>query len=183
MSTILGISGSLRRDSYNTALLHAAADLAPDGMRLEVATLHGIPVYDGDGETERGIPEPVTALKERVAAADGLLLATPEYNHSLPGALKNAMDWLSRPPADRPRVFHGRPVALMGATPSATGTRYAQAAWLPVLQTLGTLPWFGGALYVGHARKVFDESGTLTDPDLRERLRGFLTGFAEFLDR
>ncbi|MFA9461051.1 NADPH-dependent FMN reductase [Thiohalorhabdus sp. Cl-TMA] len=182
MATLLGISGSLRRGSFNTALLHAAESLAPDGVRLEIATLHGIPLFDGDVERE-GVPDVVTALKDRIAECDGLLLATPEYNHSLPGPLKNAVDWLSRPQADQPRVFHGRPVALVGATPGPTGTRYAQTAWLPVIQNLGMRPWFGGAFYLSQARQAFDESGTLMDPDYRERLRGFLAGFAEFLGR
>ena len=145
MTTILGISGSLRRGSYNAALLRAAAELAPAGVRIEMASIRGIPLYDGDVETESGIPSAVRALKERIASADGVLLVTPEYNNSIPGPFKNAIDWLSRPPADIPRVFGDRPVALMGATIGQGGTGLSQAAWLPVLRVLGTRPWFGRA--------------------------------------
>src|SRR5262245_20710417 len=104
MSTIVGIPGSLWRGSFNAALLRAAAQLAPAGCKLEIASIRGIPVYDGDLEAQ-GIPETVAQLKERIAAAGGLLLATPEYNNSLPGPLKNAIDWLSRPSADSARIF------------------------------------------------------------------------------
>ena len=108
MARIVGIAGSFRRGSHNTALLRAARALAPAGTEVEIASIAGIPLYDGDLESERGIPEPVAALKDRIAAAEGLLLVTPEYNHSMPGVLKNAVDWLSRPPKDIPRVFGGQ---------------------------------------------------------------------------
>ena len=117
MTKLFGLSGSLRRGSLNAALLRAAAELMPQGATLTVGTIHGIPLYDADIEAADGIPGPVTALKDAIAAADGLLLATPEYNNSIPGVLKNAIDWLSRPPADIKRVFAGRPVALIGASP------------------------------------------------------------------
>src|SRR5688572_15968702 len=129
MPIIIGLAGSLRRGSYNAALLRAAADMAPAGSRIEIETLAEIPLYDGDVESKDGIPGSVTRLKDRIAAASGLLLATPEYNNSMPGVFKNAMDWLSRPPGDIARVFGSKPVALMGATPGAGGTRLAQAAW------------------------------------------------------
>ena len=141
--TILGIAGSLRHSSFNDALLRAAAAAAPAGCTVDIASIRGIPLYDGDVEDATGVPEVVETLKERVAAADGLLLVTPEYNNSIPGVLKNAIDWLSRPASDVPRVFGNRPIALMGATPGRGGTILAQAAWLPVLRTLGTRPWFG----------------------------------------
>lgn len=180
MATIVGIAGSLRKSSYNAALLRAAAELVPAPGRIEIASVAGIPLYDGDAESERGLPEAVAALKERIAAADGLLLATPEYNHSLPGVLKNAFDWLSRPPKDVPRVFGDKPVAVIGATTGPGGTRLAQAAWLPVLRALGTRPWFGRQLYVASAAQVFDADGRLADEKVEKLLSDFVSGFAAF---
>jgi len=181
MTTILGISGSLRTGSFNTSLLRAAVDVAPAGVSFETATIRGIPVYDGDVEAEHGIPESVALLKERIAAADGVLLVTPEYNNSLPGAFKNAIDWTTRPAADIARVWRGRKVALIGASPGNFGTILSQEAWLPVLRTLGTHTWFGGRLMVSRANTVFDADGNLTDETLRERLQKFIHGFVEFV--
>ena len=181
MARIVGIAGSLRRGSHNTALLRAARALAPAGTEVEIASVAGIPLYDGDLESERGIPEPVAALKDRIAAAEGLLLVTPEYNHSMPGVLKNAVDWLSRPPKDIPRVFGGKPVAIMGATPGPGGTRLAQAAWLPVLRALGTRAWSGRLLYVAGAGQAFDAEGHLVDETVRKLLGEFMTGFTAFV--
>jgi NAD(P)H-dependent FMN reductase len=179
MTRLLAIPGSLRKGSFNHALLRAAAELAPGGTVIEIATIDGIPLYDGDLESERGIPQPVVALKERIVDADGLLLATPEYNNSVPGVLKNAIDWLSRPPKDIPRVFGGRPVAMLGATPGRGGTRLAQVAWLPVLRTLGTRLWSDKQLYVDGAAEAFDGDGRLIDAQLRQRLATFVAAFAE----
>ncbi|KQT11575.1 NADPH-dependent FMN reductase [Ramlibacter sp. Leaf400] len=183
MTTLLGLSGSLRKGSFNTSLLRAAAGLMPAGATLEIATLHGIPLYDGDLEAGEGIPAAVQALKDRVVAADGLLLATPEYNNGMPGVLKNGIDWLSRPPADIGRVFGGRQVAVMGASPGGFGTILAQNAWLPVLRTLGTRPWFGGRLMVARAGQAFNEQGELVDEKVKDQLRGFLQGFVDSLQR
>lgn len=183
MPTILGISGSLRAGSYNTALLRAAAGLMPAGATLEIATLHGIPLYDGDVEAREGLPPAVQALKDRVVAADALLLATPEYNNGVPGVLKNAIDWLSRPASDISRVFGGRPVAVIGASPGGFGTILAQNAWLPVLRTLGTRPWFGGRLMVSRAGQVFDEAGGMADEKMKAQLQQFLQGFVASLQR
>jgi chromate reductase len=178
---LVGIAGSLRKGSYNAALLRAAAELAPAGTQVEVASIRGIPLYDGDLEAEQGIPALVAELKDRIAAADGLLIATPEYNNSLPGVLKNAIDWLTRPSRDIPRVFGDKPVAIMGATPGGGGTRLAQTAWLPVLRTLGTRAWFGKQLYVASAGEVFDAEGRLVDEKIAKHLAGFMAGFAEFV--
>lgn len=181
MARLVGLSGSLRRGSFNTALLRAAAELTPGGVELSVHTIRGIPLYDADVESAEGIPQTVIDLKEAIAAADGLLLATPEYNNSMPGVLKNAIDWLSRPPADIPRVFGGKPVALMGASAGGFGTILSQDACLSVLRTLRTRPWFGGRLLVSRAQGVFDEAGAMTDEALEEQLRQFVHGFAAFV--
>ena len=181
MTKLIGIAGSLRKASYNTALLRAAAQLAPAGTEVEIASIKGIPLYDGDLESERGIPAPVSALKEKIASADGLLLVTPEYNNSMPGVLKNAIDWLSRPADDIERFFGNKPVAIMGATPGRGGTRLAQNAWLPVLRTLGTRAWFGEQLYVAGAGQVFDAEGRLVDEKVKKLLSEFMAGFAAFV--
>ena len=137
MTTILGISGSLRAGSLNSSLLRAAAEEMPPNVALEIGSIQGIPLYNGDVEATEGLPDAVVALKERIAAADGLLLVTPEYNNSLPGVFKNAIDWLSRPDTDIARVFGGRPVGVIGASPGGFGTLLSQTAWLPVLKTAG----------------------------------------------
>src|ERR1700738_327784 len=176
MTKVLGISGSLRRGSYNSALLRAAARLMPEDATLEVASIRGIPLYDADVEAQ-GIPATVNQLKEAIIAADGVLLATPEYNNSLPGVFKNAIDWLSRPASDVKRVFGGRRFAIIGASPSGFGTVLSQTAWLPVLRTLGTQPWFGARLMVARAGGVFDDGGNLKDPLVEEQLKHFLAGY------
>lgn len=177
MIRIVGLSGSLRRQSLNSALLRAARDLMPPDAKLEIASIAGIPLYDGDEEDGSGIPDTVARLKDAIAISDGLLLVTPEYNNGIPGVFKNAIDWASRPPGDSARVFAGRPVAVIGASPGGFGTILAQDAWLPVLRTLGTRPWCEGRLMVARAGGVFDGDGNLTDATLRERLAAFLGDF------
>jgi NAD(P)H-dependent FMN reductase len=177
MAKILGIAGSLRRASFNASLLRAAVELAPAGTTLEIASIHGIPLYDADVEA-RGIPAAVAELKEKVVAADALLLVTPEYNNSIPGVFKNVIDWLSRPPADAARVFANRHVTLIGASPGRFGTVQSQRAWLPVLRTLRMRPWFGVPLYVSGAASVFDGEGRLVDADVRMQLEQLLREFA-----
>ncbi len=177
---IIALSGALRRGSYNTALLRAAAGMAPDGVEIELRTLHGIPLYDGDVEAE-GIPEAVTALREAIRAADGLLVGTPEYNNSIPGVLKNGIDWLSRPSGEGARLFGGKPTALVGATPGGFGTVQSQDALLSVFRTLGSDFWMAGRLMVSKAGSVFDAEGRLTDDKVRGQLQQFVHGFADFV--
>ena len=178
---IIGIAGSLRVRSNNAMLLQAAVASAGDAATIDVASIVDIPLYNFDVE-EQGIPGAVTALKERIAAADGLLLVTPEYNNSLPGVLKNAIDWLTRPASDIPRVFHDLPVAVIGASNGQGGTGLAQLAWLPVLRTLRMKAWFGGRLQLPNADEVFDESGRIVDEGVRKRIERFVRGFAQFVD-
>ena len=175
---LVGLSGSLRRGSLNSAILRQAATMMPVRALLDVETIRGIPLYNGDLEAREGIPERVVSLKERSAAADGLLLVTPEYNNSIPGPFKNAIDWLTRPAEDIARVFGGKPVALIGASQGSFGTILSQNAWLPVLRMLGADLWSGGRLLIPKAQSLVDEAGEITDPGTRARLEAFRAGFA-----
>jgi chromate reductase, NAD(P)H dehydrogenase (quinone) len=177
MGSIVGLCGSLRAGSYNSALLRAAAELVPDNWRLEIESIRDIPLYNADVEAAQGIPAAVARIKDAIAGADGLLLASPEYNNSLPGVAKNAVDWLTRPDGDSARVFSRRPVAVIGASPGSFGTILAQSAWLPVFRTLGADFWAGGRLIVSRAGQAFDAGGRITDAALSERLKTFLAGF------
>jgi len=180
---IVGMSGSTRRGSFNAALLRAAAAAMPQGAQMRIASIAAIPLYNGDEEAAHGIPEAVGALKEAIAAADGLFLVSPEYNNSVPGVAKNAIDWLSRPAADIARVFGGKPVAIAGASPGGFGTVLSQNAWLPVFKTLGADLWSGGRLLVSRAGTVFDASGEIGDEAVRENVRKFVAGFVAFVSR
>ena len=180
MTHIVGIAGSLRRASFNHGLLRAAETLMPAGVTLEVRTLAGIPLYDADAEAASGLPPAVVALKEAMAGADGVILATPEYNNGIPGVFKNAIDWASRPAADIGRVFGDKPFALIGASPGGFGTVLSQDAWLAELRTLGTRIWTGGRLLVARAGDHFDADGNLVDAVIRDRLKKFLEGFVTF---
>ena len=161
-------------------LLQAIVETAPSGTTIEVGSIKDIPLYNGDVEAA-GVPAAVLALKERVTTADGLLLVSPEYNHSIPGVFKNAIDWISRPPADIARVFGGRPVGVIGATPGPGGTIQMQLAWLPVLRALGTVPFFGARVMLAHAGKVFDEQGKIHDPAVRAQVQQYIADFAQFV--
>ncbi|HEU5293637.1 MAG TPA: NADPH-dependent FMN reductase [Burkholderiaceae bacterium] len=183
MVKILGISGSLRAGSFNTALLRAAQAAAGADVLIEAVTLHGIPLYDGDLEARDGAPAAVREMKQRILDHDGLLMVTPEYNNGVPGVFKNAVDWLSRKTTDMPPVFADRPVAVIGASPGGFGTIMAQNNWLPVLRTLGARHWSGGRLMVSRAQSVFGPDGTLQDEATRKQLAEFVHGFAQFVAR
>jgi len=183
MPNILAITGSVRSGSFNQMLTKAVVAHAPAGLSIEAASIQDVPLYDGDAEATSGIPPAVQALKERIVAAQGVLLITPEYNNSIPGTFKNTIDWTSRPSSDIARVYGGKPVGVIGATPGPGGTALAQLAWLPVLRTLGTIPFFGARLQVAHASKVFDASGALTDDAVRGQIERYLTAFSAFVAR
>jgi chromate reductase, NAD(P)H dehydrogenase (quinone) len=179
---LIAIVGSLRQRSYNGMLARAATEMAPPGVGVEIASIADVPLYNEDVEAS-GMPPAVAVVKDAVARADGLLLVSPEYNDSIPGVLKNAIDWLSRPARDIARVFANLPVAVIGATPGHGGTSLAQAAWLPTLRTLGTLPYFGARVLLSRADRAFATDGRLTDLDARARLATFMAGFAAFAAR
>ena len=181
MVTIVGISGSLREQSFNAGLLKAAAETAPEGCRLSVGSIRGIPLYDGDVEASEGIPPAVVSLQAKIKAADGLLLVTPEYNNGIPGVFKNAIDWLTRPPEERLAVFAGKPVGLMGVTPGSFGTAFSQYVWLPVLRVLNTQVWSGRLLWVSGATAKFDDQGKLTDDGVKRQLAKYMAGFSAFV--
>ena len=183
MTTIVGISGSLRKHSFNAGLLRAASEVMPAGSSLTIGSIQDIPLYNADVEEADGIPESVEKLKNQIASSDGLLLVTPENNNSMPGVFKNALDWISRPPQDRSRVFANRPIGLMGATPGSFGTAFSQYAWLPVLRVLGTQVWSGRLMWVSSAGSKFDPEGNLTDEGVKKQLTKYMTGFVTFVEQ
>lgn len=183
MANIVGISGSLRKYSLNAGLLRAAAEAVPEGSTLVIESIKGIPLYDGDIEEAEGIPTIVSDLKERIATADGLLMVTPEYNNSIPGVFKNTIDWLTRLPEDRQRIFGNLPIGLIGVTPGSFGTAFSQYAWLPVLRVLGAQVWAGELMWVSGATDKFDEKGNLEDERVKKQLNNYMSGFADFVAR
>jgi chromate reductase len=168
---ILAIPGSLRDGSYNKLLIHAAEELAPDGVEIHIFDIDDIPLYNQDEDTPDE-PESVAHLREAIRDADALLLSTPEYNYSLPGVLKNAIDWASRPPGNAPLT--GKPVAIMGAATGMSGTMRAQLAWRPVFLFTDS-PMVGKPeVYVAQAGQKFDREGRLTDETARTLIRQLL---------
>jgi chromate reductase len=167
---VLGISGSLRRGSLNTALLRAAVALAPEGMRIEVEAIRDTPPYDEDVRAQ-GFPEPVSRLREAIRRADALLIVTPEYNYSLPGVLKNALDWASRPP-DQP--FAGKPLGIMGASGGVRGTMRAQYDLRRVAVFLDMHPVNKPEVFVRNGQQMFDTEGALVDEATRKVVRQHL---------
>jgi chromate reductase len=166
--TVLGISGSLRSDSHNRKLLHAAAELFPGDVEVEIWDgLKAIPPYDEDDDADSA-PAAVAQLRAAVAGADALFFTTPEYNHSIPGVLKNAIDWASRPAGAS--AFMNKPVAVVGASTGAFGAIWAQAELRKVLASTGARV-VEGELALGHAHERFDDEGRLRDANLREELQ------------
>ena len=168
--TILGIAGSLRKKSYNRAALRAAQLLAPENVKLEIFELDGIPMFNQD--EEQNPPEKVKLLKARIRAADAILLVTPEYNYSIPGVLKNAIDWASRPYGDN--AWQGKPVAVMGASVGAQGSSRAQYHLRQVFVFLDMLPLNKPEVMIGNASQRFDEAGNLVDEDTKKHIRELL---------
>ena len=179
--TLVGISGSLRKASFNTALLRAASELMPEGTTLAVHSIRDIPLYDGDVEAAEGLPAAVRSLKDAIAASGGLLLASPEYNASIPGVLKNAIDWLSRGPM--PHGLFEVPTAILGASDGTIGTTRAQAILRQTLATLNAPAMPFPQVLMATAQKKFDAEGKLTDDATREFLRTYLVAVARWMRR
>ena len=176
---VLGISGSLRKDSFNTATLRAAQELTPDGMNIRIKTLEDIPVYNEDLRAQ-GYPAPVQTLRSEIADADAVLIATPEYNYSIPGVLKNAIDWASRPPE---QPFDGKPIAIMGASPGRVGTARAQYHLRQCFVFMNGLVLNRPEVMVAGASSLFDASGRLTDEATREHVAKLLEALAGWARR
>jgi chromate reductase, NAD(P)H dehydrogenase (quinone) len=177
---VLGICGSLRRDSYNRALLVAAQEVAPPEMQIRLLDLHGIPAYDADLEAT-GDPEGVRRLKKAIRSADALLIATPEYNYGIPGALKNAIDWASQP--KRRSVLDAKPVAIMGATTGIGGTAEAQAQLRRVLMFPGAQTLPEPEVFVSLAEGKFDHELRLIDEETRIAIERLLEALVEWTAR
>jgi chromate reductase len=174
---VLAVAGSLRAGSFNRGLARAAIDVAPDGLALEPFDIAGIPLYDGDLEAQ-GDPDAVRRFKAAIAAADGVLIATPEYNYSIPGVLKNALDWASRAPE---RALLHKPVALIGASGGGFGTVRAQLALRQMFVFTESYVMAKPELWVSRARERFDEKGNLTDDGVRDDLQALVGAFAEWI--
>jgi chromate reductase len=178
--TFLGIAGSLRRLSYNRGLIRAAIELAPQGISVIPYDIADIPMYNADVEAQ-GDPEPVARFKAAIAGVDGLLIASPEYNHCVPGVLKNAIDWASRPP--RGSVLTGKPIAIMGASTSRGGTARAQAQLRDGLSYTGGLVLPLPEVLVPRAFERFDGESNLTDEETRANVRDLLVAFRAWTRR
>jgi chromate reductase len=177
---VVGIAGSLRQASLNRALLRAAVEAAPSNLAIEIHVLDAIPLYNGDLEAV-GVPDGVATLSNAVRSADGLLIATPEYNHGVPGVLKNTIDWLSRPP--RRSALDRKPVAVLGASPGMTGTARAQTQLRQAFVFTNSYAMPQPEILVARAHEKFDDRGRMTDEKTRELLTGFLEQFAVWIER
>jgi chromate reductase len=175
---VVGFAGSLRRGSYNRALLRAAAELSPPALNILIHELDGIPLYNGDVEAA-GTPPSVLQLRDAIRRADGLLIATPEYNHGVPGVLKNAIDWLSRPPHNS--ALNGKVAALIGASPGITGTARGQSQLRQAFVFTNTYALLQPEVLVGRAHEKFDAGGQLVHEGTRNLLGTFLRHFIDLI--
>src|SRR3989440_12235082 len=176
---IFGIAGSLRRQSYNRSALRAAKQLAPEGVTVKIFEIDGIPGFNEDDE--KNPPAKVVELKKQIRVADALLIVTPEYNYSIPGVLKNAIDWASRPYGDS--AWSGKPAAIMGASIGTIGTARAQYHLRQIMVFLNMFPVNQPEVMIGHAATRFDKYGKLTDEDTKEYIRELLQSLAEWTNR
>jgi chromate reductase len=177
---VVGFAGSLRGGSYNRALLRAATELAPSALHIVIHELDGIPLYNGDVDAA-GAPSSVVQLRDAIRTAEGLLIATPEYNHGVPGVLKNTIDWLSRPPRDS--VLNGKVAAVMGASPGMTGTARGQSQLRQAFVFTNTYALLQPEVLVGRAQEKFDADGRLVHQATRDVLATFLERFADLIAR
>ncbi len=179
MSTykLLAISGSLREKSFNTMLAHAFKDLAPEGVEVTIGDISALPLFNQDLEAE--FPASATALKEQITSADGIIVVTPEYNRGMPGVLKNAIDWTSRPYGQG--AWNGKPVFVAGASVGPTGTALAQANVRQTMLFMGAHVLGQPEFYLGTTQDTFDGDGVLTDQDTKDPLTGALTAFTAFI--
>jgi chromate reductase, NAD(P)H dehydrogenase (quinone) len=177
---VLGFAGSLRKASYNRALLRAAVELAPSSMRIDSFDLATVPLYNGDVEAA-GDPEGVKAFKQAIRAADAVLMVTPEYNHGVPGVMKNAIDWASRPPQGA--ALDRKPVGVIGASPGITGSARGQSQLRQAFEFTNSYAMPQPELLVFRAHEKFDVEGRLVDEPTRERLAAYLAAFADWAER
>ena len=178
--TIVGLAGSLRRGSFNRALLRAAQELAPPSLTIDIVDLIEVPLYNGDVEAQ-GDPPTVTKLKRAVSAADGVLFVTPEYNHGVPAVMKNALDWASRPPASA--ALSEKPVGIIGASPGITGTARGQSQLRQAFEFTNSYCMPQPELLVFKANEKFDAAGNLTDDATAKYLDRYLVAFEQWVRR
>jgi chromate reductase, NAD(P)H dehydrogenase (quinone) len=175
---VVGFSGSLRRGSLNSAALRALTALVPADLAIDIFDLSPIPLYNDDLRTKEGYPEGVQSFRDALKAADGVLIATPEYNYSIPGVLKNAIDWASRPPE---QPFDGKPIAILGASPGALGSARAQYHLRQCFIYLNGQVMNRPEVMIGAANSKFDADGNLTDQGTADFLKKFLAAFADHI--
>lgn len=177
---VLAFAGSLRKGSYNKALLRASKELAPESLHIQIFDLEGIPLFNADVESE-GDPQRVSEFKEAIRKADGLLIATPEYNHGVPGVTKNAIDWASRPAKKAP--LNEKPVGILGASPGMTGSARGQSQLRQAFEFTNSYCMPQPEILVYHAHKKFDDDGKLTDEATRKFLSKYLESFYDWVNK